>query len=266
MLRILPSPLAMIALVIVLILALVISMLRLSSASRVDPILEAAHGQSAGSQRGGMPGDRIGVPGSGGSIPGADGSPTRGQPAGGSGPRGTATPGSPGAGINSPGSPGATNTPGSPGAGLATGEVVVQVSGAVKNPSVVTVAAGARGIDAVEKAGGLREDADLSSINLAQVLVDGQHLHVFKIGEVPPGTTPNVPGPTGTSPAGAPACIDIRTADESQLETLDGIGPALAKRIVEYRTASGFDNPEDVQNVPGIGAKKFAAFQEQLCR
>lgn len=131
--------------------------------------------------------------------------------------------------------------------------LIVQVSGAVNDPGVVEIPAGARGKDAIEVAGGLSDDADLSSVNLAAPVVDGQHIHVNTIG------TMSGHGGTDTE------CIDIRVADETRLQDLTGIGPALAARIVEHRAAHPFTHANDLQNVSGIGIKTFERIKDQLC-
>lgn len=131
--------------------------------------------------------------------------------------------------------------------------LVVQVSGAVHAPGVVEVPAGSRGTVAVEQAGGLRDEADLASVNLAAPVVDGQHIHVRAVGEA---------AAIGQASA---TCVDIRVADTSQLQALAGIGPALAQRIIDHRANHPFSNPEDVRAVRGIGAKTFERFKDQLC-
>lgn len=258
MLRILPSPLAMISLAIVLVLALVASMLKLSFSSDADPILQA---QVPGATVAGEPGASApgGGRGRGGREVGAPEPGSKAQAGGQAASGGGAASDGRVAGGQVPGGVGAAGAPGG------SGDIVVQVSGAVVRPSVVTVPAGSRGIDAVQKAGGLTKDADLSSINLAQVLTDGQHLHVLKQGEA---AAPGVAQQGAAGPAGAAGngCVDVKTASEDDLETLDGIGPTLAKRIVDYRTQNGFTSAEDVQNVPGIGPKKYDALKGQLCQ
>ncbi|MDO5719368.1 MAG: ComEA family DNA-binding protein [Actinomycetaceae bacterium] len=131
--------------------------------------------------------------------------------------------------------------------------VIVQVSGAVNDPGVVEVPAGSRGKDAIEVAGGLTADAELASVNLAAPLVDGQHIHV------------NVVGAADAQRQVDTGCIDIRMADEAQLQELTGIGPALAARIVEYRTTHPLSTASDLQAVSGIGAKTLQQIKDQLC-
>lgn len=141
-------------------------------------------------------------------------------------------------------------------------DVIIYVSGAVKLPGVYRLPEGARLVDAVDAGGGAETDADLSKLNLARPLIDGEQVHVPKMGEPVQGTS------SAVTPAGAddPACIDPNTAEASQLETLSGIGPALAARIVTHRETVGpFATPDDLQQVSGIGAKIFSRIEPDLC-
>ena len=128
------------------------------------------------------------------------------------------------------------------------GTVLVDVEGAVRRPGVVRLPAGSRVIDAVEAAGGVR-DGHRPVVNLARAVVDGEQLLIGQNGE----TTGSM-GSTGSN-----GKIDINAATASQLDALPGIGPVLAQRIVEYRTAHGrFSALRDLQKVPGIGDSKYA--------
>jgi competence protein ComEA len=128
--------------------------------------------------------------------------------------------------------------------------IQVYVSGAVVNPDVYTLAPGAIVRDALTAAGGATADADLDRVNLAQLLVAGQQVHIPRVGEAP---TP-APGTGGTSAPALTGPLNINTAAAGELELLPGIGPALAQRIVEYRDAHGpFNTIEELQNVSGIG-------------
>ncbi len=128
--------------------------------------------------------------------------------------------------------------------------------------------------DAVSAAGGLKRGADTSNINLAAFLADGQYLAVpFIIMDLiipsPAVGAPAVNDPQqGSSRSvgidiGAP--ININTATQEELETLPGIGPVIAQRIIEYRQTNGnFQTIEDIQKVPGIGAKTFEKMQAMI--
>lgn len=144
-----------------------------------------------------------------------------------------------------------------PGYGLsgdagAGGEMLVHVTGAVVSPGVVRLASGARVIDAVESAGGLSADADISGINLAAFASDGSQIHVSAIGEAPVAA----PAAEAHSAAGSGGgCIDLNTASERELEELNGVGPKIAARIVAHRSSNGpFASSSDLMAIPGIGA------------
>ncbi len=149
-------------------------------------------------------------------------------------------------------------------------EVSVHVAGAVYQPGVYRLRAGSRVLDAVQEAGGPLPDANVDVLNLAQILEDGQKVLVPV--KVPAGETPTAPfvSPAFGTAAGGNAVsgtlININTADARALESLPGIGPALAQRIVEYRTANGpFTSPDDLVNVPGIGDKKLVQLRDYVC-
>ena len=132
----------------------------------------------------------------------------------------------------------------------------VHVVGQVKSPGLYELAAGSRILDAVAAAGGFTATADQTQLNLAQTVEDGQQIVV-----PPQGVAPAVA--TGAVAVGGK--VDLNTADATALETLDGIGPALAQRILAYRTAHGsFRTVNDLQNVTGIGPKKFAAIKANV--
>jgi competence protein ComEA len=115
--------------------------------------------------------------------------------------------------------------------------------------------------DALNAAGGASGEADLNQVNLAQVLHDGDHVYVPKIGEVP---TPALVGVDSTE-AALSGPLNINTATAEQLEALPGIGPAIAKRIVDYRDAHGpFANIEAIQNVSGIGPAIFGQIKDLI--
>ena len=143
--------------------------------------------------------------------------------------------------------PGAAGTPGE----LSTPElVVVHVSGEVSRPGIVTLELGARVADAVEQAGGVVGEADLAAVNLARVARDGEQIHVPAIGEAP------APGATGGP-------VDLNTADAAGLETLPGIGPVLAQRIVADRDANGpFASLDDLARVSGVGDAMVAGLTD----
>ena len=135
----------------------------------------------------------------------------------------------------------------------------VYVSGAVHNPDVYTLLQDSIVKDAMEAAGGPTGDADLERINLALPVSDGQHVHVPRMGEEYPPVQP---------PSGQPATggkVNINTADPDLLESLPGIGPALAQRIVDHRQTHGpFERIEDITEVSGIGDAIFESIQDLI--
>ena len=145
-------------------------------------------------------------------------------------------------------------------AGERTDDVVVYVSGAVASPGVLTLPAHSRVIDAITAAGGATPEADLESINLARILVDGEQIRVGVVGESPPVASAG----TGTA---AEACVRLATATEADLQTLPGIGPALATRIISYRaTHPRLSTVEELDDVPGIGPSLIEKIRPGVCR
>lgn len=135
-------------------------------------------------------------------------------------------------------------------------ELVVHVSGAVAAPGVVHLPAGARVDDALRAVGGATDEADLAAVNLARPLVDGEQIHVPVPGEEP---RPHPVGPTdpaadGPAETAEGALIDLNTADAAELEELPGVGPAIARRILEHREKNGpFTSVDGLLEVSGIG-------------
>lgn len=140
----------------------------------------------------------------------------------------------------------------------------VHVLGAVNNPGLFEVSAGARVMDVVSQAGGLTASADQAAINLARLLADGEQLYVPAIGEAPPAAAPGPAAGTPAGPAGAPAPkVNLNTATSADLDTLPRVGPMMAQRILDYRTTNGpFVTIEDLRNVTGIGEKTFEALKD----
>lgn len=141
--------------------------------------------------------------------------------------------------------------------------VVVDIDGAVKNPGVYRLDPESRVGDAIDAAGGVLEGADVSSINRASRIVDGQKVFI-PLGSDAASAPGSGAAPVAVdSPAGL---VSINTADAAALDGLDGIGPATAAAIVEDRDANGpFTSLEDLMRVSGIGEKKFAALKDQIC-
>jgi competence protein ComEA len=129
-------------------------------------------------------------------------------------------------------------------------EVVVAVAGAVRRPGLVRLPPGSRVADAVEAAGGVRPGTDLGALNLARRLVDGELVTVGAVG-------PGAGGPPGIAGARGPL-VDLNTATVSELDSLPGVGPVLAQRIVDHRTQHGpFVTVDQLREVDGIGDSRF---------
>ena len=138
------------------------------------------------------------------------------------------------------------------------GAAVVQVAGAVRRPGVYRLPAGSRTRDAVRRAGGASRRADLGSVNLATRLADGEQVRV------PQRATPVAvtAGPATTAPA---AIVHLNSATAEQLDALDGIGPGLAQRIVDYRDAhGGFGSVDELDEVSGIGPVRLESLRPRL--
>ena len=140
---------------------------------------------------------------------------------------------------------------------ISTQTLMVDVEGAVVNPGVYSLPLNARVFEAIKAAGGLKKGADTSDINQARLLKDGEQIYVY-------------PTTTSAGRVSRPAMrkngpIMINRATVKDFESLDGIGPVLANRIVSYRKINGpFAAVEDLLKVPGIGQSKFAQFKEKL--
>jgi len=157
------------------------------------------------------------------------------------------------------GAPASAGVSGSPAASAA--PLIVDVTGWVLRPGVYEFAAGDRVIDAVSRAGGAREGADLSVINLAAPLADGTQVVVSKEGQVP--TAAAAGGAAGVPGSGV--LVNINTASETELETLNGVGPVTAAAIIQYRTDNGpFAAVDDLMDVSGIGPATLEELRPQV--
>jgi len=149
-----------------------------------------------------------------------------------------------------------------------TAPIYVQVDGAVRRPGVYRVPAGTRVFEAIDEAGGFTEDADSSAVALAVKVTDGCRIYVPRAGETTHGSvvTPEATsaGVTtfstglGQATGASPGILSLNTATAQELESLPGIGPALAQRIVAYREANGpFTSIDQLTEVPGIGPARL---------
>jgi len=140
--------------------------------------------------------------------------------------------------------------------------IQVHVVGAVRRPGVYTLPPESRLFQAVAAAGGMTEDADQERINLAERIYDGQQVYVPRRGTpIPPSPTPMTAASNsrgGQQPAGITQKININTATAAELETLPGIGPVYAERIIAYRQEHGpFKDPAEIKKVKGIGQARY---------
>ncbi|MGE5604159.1 MAG: helix-hairpin-helix domain-containing protein [Bacteroidota bacterium] len=153
-------------------------------------------------------------------------------------------------------------------------EIYVHVCGAVVRPGVIKVKPGTRKFEVIRQAGGVLPEGDLDQVNLAEYVLDGEQVYLPTKGEVivktnRPKTIAAAMGPnteikekTANTAKGP---YDLNSATQKELESVPGIGPALAGRIIQYRTEHGkFNRYEDLLNVPGIGAAKMRQFRAHL--
>ena len=146
-------------------------------------------------------------------------------------------------------------------------ELTVYVSGQVKTPAVVTLEDNGklRAVDAINAVGGLTEFADTEIVNLAEPLIDGQHIHIpakdIIFSEIPPAAS----SPNKSANFAQGNLININTADETELQKIRGVGKVIAGRIIEYRNSNGFfEKIEDIKKVRGIGEKTFEKMKNSI--
>lgn len=144
--------------------------------------------------------------------------------------------------------------------------IMVDVAGAVINPSVVALPEGSRIFEAVRKAGGLTEQADTRSTNQAEILVDGQKIYIPTKQELSEEYgKADISVFSGQDKTLRPSLININTADSETLQQLSGVGPATAEKIIDYRNQNGkFTSIEEIKNVSGIGDKTFEKFKNKI--
>jgi len=158
--------------------------------------------------------------------------------------------------------PAAFASTGAAGLPTATSVLLVHVVGQVRRPGVVRLPPGSRVLDAVQAAGGPTSSADLNHLNLARPVADGEQIVVPKPGETLPAGV--VPGAAGggigsTSPGSVGGLVNLNTADAAALDSLPGVGPVIAQRILDWRTQHGrFSSVNELGEVSGIGDKLMA--------
>ena len=146
--------------------------------------------------------------------------------------------------------------------------IFVHVVGEVVNPGIFMVQSQSRLFDAIFAAGGLTKLADQSSINLAREVSDGEQIVVFAVGSG--GSIGSGAGISGSLANGggsmqSKALVSLNRASQLELESLPGVGPTLAGRMIDWRTANGgFKKKEDLLKVSGIGQKLFASMKDKL--
>ncbi|MFF4580938.1 helix-hairpin-helix domain-containing protein [Streptomyces sp. NPDC001373] len=143
------------------------------------------------------------------------------------------------------------------GSGGPGGRIVVDVGGKVRDPGVRRLPAGSRVEDALAAAGGVRPGADTTGLNRARLLVDGEQVLVGVTAQPAP------PGGAGSGGGPGPGPLSLGSATVEQLDGLPGVGPVLARHIVEFRSArGGFRAVEDLRQVDGIGERRFAELRK----
>lgn len=147
--------------------------------------------------------------------------------------------------------------------------VIVHITGEVNNPGIVKISQNSRIVDVIEAAGGLTVNADINKVNLAYIISDGQKIYIPKINEDIENYINNEPGEgviIDNTNSGNNYLVNINTATQTELETLTGIGPSIALKIINYRKENGkFKNIEEIKNVPGIGDSKYESIKSNIC-
>lgn len=141
-------------------------------------------------------------------------------------------------------------------------KIMVDVAGGVKSPGVYSLPANSRVMDAISAAGGAIKDADTSDINLARIVKDGEQVYVDLATAMNSNVHGRAPVRVIKKKTGP---ININRATAGELDSLPGIGPVLASRIIDYRNTNGpFITVDDLQKVSGIGSAKFAQFKSKV--
>lgn len=152
-------------------------------------------------------------------------------------------------------------------------KIIVHIAGAVKNEGVVELKESSRIEDAIEAVGGITEEADMTNINLAYILEDGQKIYIPTKEDTNTGYITKENGEDiitnmkieDKSMKEEKSKVNINNANQVELETLPGIGPSTALKIINYRKENGkFKNIEDIKNVPGIGESKYEQIKDSI--
>lgn len=146
--------------------------------------------------------------------------------------------------------------------------IYVDIGGEVKTPIMAELPEGSRVDDAIKAAGGLTEKADMTDVNRAAFLEDGEKIYIPAVIEEADVLSDGNELETANGGSGIShqdSRVNINTADSAELQTLTGIGPATAQKIIDYRQENGrFSSPEDIKNVSGIGDKTFEKFKDNI--
>ena len=133
--------------------------------------------------------------------------------------------------------------------------IKIHIYGAINNPGLIEICSGDRVLDAIEKAGGITTEADLTKVNLAYILSDGEKIYI-----------PTVYDEEEFFSMNTNSKLNINTANSEQLQQLEGIGESIANSIIEYRETNGkFKELEDLKNVSGIGESKYNKIKDKIC-
>lgn len=144
------------------------------------------------------------------------------------------------------------------------GQIYVDISGAVRAPGVYIMKEGDRLNDVIQRAGGLKKSADIDAINRVEVIQDGDKLYIPKRGEAGPVQTGGrIPSNKNQSSQGE--IVDLNRADISDLQKIKGVGPSTAENIINYRQQNGrFTSKEELKNVSGIGEKTYDKIKDMI--
>jgi competence protein ComEA len=142
-------------------------------------------------------------------------------------------------------------------------QIIIDISGEVLEPKIITLPEGSRVYEAIQLAGGLKKTAAIDEINQAAILNDGEKIIIPKIGAQ---NISNNTSTTNNTLSNSKRLININTADAELLDSIQGVGPTTAQNIINYRTNIGkFTKIEDIKNVTGIGDKTFEKLKGQIC-
>lgn len=149
-------------------------------------------------------------------------------------------------------------------------KIFLHITGEVNSPGIIEIDEGARLVDVIEAAGGFTENADINKINLAYLVKDGQKINIPNVNSV--DTNSYITENMGENiiiediTSSSTNLVNINTATQAELETLTGIGPSTALKIIKYREENGkFKTIEEIKNVAGIGDSKFEAIKDEIC-